>query len=146
MSSKIDEMRNVQYLSKLELLAQNWLLRPTAPVPTDNKFHQITQIEIPEGYHHLELGLQFKVRKSLPVPFVFQLLLVREDRWVPAVFFKDYKHDDFIPSTLDWQYQPGFSEPIESDKPYNYFLMAKLESPIHLEATVEVTHKEIVRM
>lgn len=146
MSSKIDEMRNVQYLIKPELLAQNWLLRPTAPVPTDNKFHQITQIEIPEGYHHLGLGLQFKVRKSLPVPFVFQLLLVREDRWVPAVFFKDYKHVDFIPSTLDWQYGTGFSEPIESDKPYNYFLMAKLESPIHLEATVEVTHKEIVRM
>jgi hypothetical protein len=137
---------SVSYPINPEVLVRNWLFNPPPPVPTDNKFHQITQIEIPEGYHHLELGLQFKVRKSLPAPFVFQLLLVREDRWVPAVFFKDYKSDDFVPHSTDWQYQPGFSEPIESDKPYNYFLMAKLESPIHLEATVEVTHKEIVRM
>ena len=144
MSSNINDLPGVKYMIKPELLMQNWARSTTISVPSDNKFHQLAKIEIPAGDHHLALDVDFRVTKSLPAPYEFHLMLIREDRWVPAVFSRSYGSDKFVPYTHDWQFRAYFTDRIESEQTYNYFLMVKLDSPIRLEAFVEVMNKDIV--
>jgi hypothetical protein len=112
-----------------------------APVPSDGKFHVVCSVGIPEGKQLIELDLDLQVRRSFPAPFEFEVVMIREDRWVPRVFAREYKCSNFgLFSSGWWKHGAHIAETIHTDQPYTYHILAKLDSPMHLEGVVDVVN------
>lgn len=108
-------------------------------VPSDGKFHVLYSVEIQEGKQLIELHLDLQVKRSFPAPFEYEIAMVREDRWVPQVFYRQFKCSNFgLFSSGWWKYGTHIAQTIHTDQPYIYHILAKLDSPMHLEGIVDV--------